>query len=261
LVILESTVAPGTTERMLKDRVKDYAFSPERINPGDPYFEVHNIPKVVGGSPLAREFYESLGIKVHYVAEPKVAELSKLVENTYRLVNIALAHQLKDLARVHGCKDYDAVVDAAATKPFGFMAFRPSVGVGGHCIPVDPVFLCHPEHHSSTLIGDALDTIHDIPAELAENLLSAFPDAFSFLLIGASYKPNVSDTRESPTFALQRVLESQGVKVCVWDDLCRLYPSPGARFDVAVRMQAHSCERTDLISAVAHTIVDGVNYV
>jgi nucleotide sugar dehydrogenase len=243
LCILESTTYPGTTEEIFtplitRDKLvvgEDVfiAFSPERIDPGNHIFGVKNTPKVVGGitglcTEKASEFYSTFIDKVVSAKGAKEAEMSKLLENTFRHVNIALVNEM-----VRFCRDLDInlwdAIDAAETKPFGFMAFRPGPGVGGHCIPIDPSYL---SHRVKAKLGYAFRMV-----ELAEEINHAAPDYVAHrcwemlnsegkaangakvLLIGVAYKPNISDQRESPALPLAKKLVSWGVEISYFDSL------------------------------------------
>jgi len=241
LVILESTSYPGTTEEVFAPLVlgsnlqlgKDVniAFSPERIDPGNPTYGVQNTPKVVGGltpacTTAARDFYAQFIDTVVEAKGAKEAEMAKLLENTFRHVNIALVNEM-----VRFCDELDIdlwdAIDCAETKPFGFMAFRPGPGVGGHCIPVDPSYL---SHRVKAQLGYAFRMV-----ELAEEINTAAPlyvanrlwkalnerkiavNGAKVLLVGVTYKPNISDRRQSPADPLARRLLSWGADLSYHD--------------------------------------------
>ena len=241
LVILESTSYPGTTEEVFAPLVlgsnlqlgKDVniAFSPERIDPGNPTYGVQNTPKVVGGltpacTTAARDFYAQFIDTVVEAKGAKEAEMAKLLENTFRHVNIALVNEM-----VRFCDELDIdlwdAIDCAETKPFGFMAFRPGPGVGGHCIPVDPSYL---SHRVKAQLGYAFRMV-----ELAEEINTAAPiyvanrlwkalnerkiavNGAKVLLLGVTYKPNISDRRQSPADPLARRLLSWGADLSYHD--------------------------------------------
>src|SRR6266404_8669663 len=220
LIILESTTYPGTTEELLLPLFEAkggtvgedlfLAFSPERIDPGNPSFKVGDIPKVVGGTTeacrrLAAGLYREIVPHVHEVSTPKVAELVKLYENVFRNVNIAIANEFSVMCRYLGV-DSREVIDAAATKPFGFMPFYPGPGIGGHCIPVDPLYLSW----KMRLGGYEPRFIHiadEINQHMPEHIVTLVTDALNarkrsvngatILALGVAYKANVGDTRES----------------------------------------------------------------
>jgi UDP-N-acetyl-D-glucosamine dehydrogenase len=240
LMVLESTTYPGTTEEVVQPRIegkglvvgRDFflAFSPERVDPGNKRFTTANIPKVVGGvtaacTQLAAALYRQVTKTVFEVSSPRVAETAKLLENTFRSVNIALANELAFACRKIGVDPWE-VIDAAATKPFGFMPFYPGPGIGGHCIPVDPLYLswkvrltgyeaqfialadqinrAMPEHVVA-LVGDSLN-----------NQGRALRGA-SILVMGVTYKADVNDVRESPALEIIEMLERKGAHVSYAD--------------------------------------------
>lgn len=240
LMVLESTTYPGTTEEVVLPRLEangfvlgsDFflAFSPERVDPGNKKFTTATIPKVVGGvtaacTKLAAALYRQVTATVFEVSSPRVAETAKLLENTFRSVNIALANELAFACRKIGVDPWE-VIEAAATKPFGFMPFYPGPGIGGHCIPVDPLYLswkvrltgyeaqfialadqmnrAMPEHVVA-LVGEALN-------ERSRALRGA-----SVLVMGITYKADVNDIRESPALEILEMLERKGAHVSYAD--------------------------------------------
>jgi nucleotide sugar dehydrogenase len=241
LVVLESTTYPGTTEELVAPRIAaisgltapdDYhlAFSPERIDPGNPVWRLANTPRVVGGlgaaaSAAAAAFYGSFVEQVHVVAGPREAEMGKLLENTYRHVNIALVNEMAVFCEELGIDLWESI-EAAATKPFGFAAFSPGPGVGGHCIPIDPSYLSWRVRRLGypfrfvELAGEVNDRMpHYVTSRIGE-LLNEHrkPVAGSrVLLLGVAYKRDVADVRESPAFALARRLRDRGAELC-WHD-------------------------------------------
>lgn len=277
LVILESTTYPGTTEEIfaplvLKQGFKvgadvHIAFSPERIDPGNATYGVRNTPKVVGGlSPectaSAVEFYSRFIDRVVPAKGAMEAEMSKLLENTFRHVNIALVNEMVRFSHELDIDLWNAI-DCAETKPFGFMAFRPGPGVGGHCIPVDPSYL---SHRVRAKLGYAFRMV-----ELAEEINTAAPmyvaqrvwhalndrklavNGSTILLLGVSYKPNISDMRETPALPLAERLVSWGAEVSYHDPFVPAWNGPGgqrivsapdayeaaAKVDVVVLLQPH----------------------
>jgi nucleotide sugar dehydrogenase len=237
LVILESTTYPGTTEEVVKPILEkgglgageDFflAFSPERIDPGNTHWTIANTPKLVGGltescGDSAATFYRSLGMAVVRTKGPKESEMAKLLENTYRHVNIALVNELWRLSYELGIDVWD-VIAAAETKPYGFQAFRPGPGVGGHCIPIDPNYL---SHRVKSKLGQTFRMV-----ELAQDINSAMPDyvvgrtqellndlgkslrGSTVLVLGVTYKPGISDMRESPAIPVLMGLVKRGAKV------------------------------------------------
>ena len=239
LVIIESTVAPGTLRNFVlpifenKDlKLKEnfyLAISPERIDPGNTDFDIINTPKVVGGidelsTNLANQFYTTFIEKVVPTSSPEVAELSKMFENTFRLVNISLANEVKEYADTAKI-DFWEVINAAATKPYGFMVHYPGPGAGGHCIPVDPVYLLEEARGRGIklrLTQAAIEVNNIQPkrvVEKAKRSLNGYSKSKKpkLLVIGVAYKPNISDTRESPGEKILKVAEEEGFEVTYSD--------------------------------------------
>jgi len=234
--VLESTTYPGTTrERLLPLlerrglRVGDginVAFSPERVDPGRTDYTMRNTPKVVGGitdacTERACELYSLICDRVVAVSTPEVAEMTKLLENIFRSVNIALVNELSLLADRMGVDIWE-VIDAASTKPYGFMRFDPGPGMGGHCLPVDPFYLTWRarEFHMSTEFIELAGKINQqMPYHCVERIEHALNDAFKpvkgsrILILGASYKGGVGDIRESPSLRIMEVLREQGAVI------------------------------------------------
>lgn len=239
LVSLESTTYPGTTEDIIVPAVTEgglvldtdvwVAFSPERVSPGDE-MKTGSIPKVVGGvtpesTDVAVAAYRRFVESVHPVASAAAAEMAKLLENTYRAVNIGLANEMSQLANALGIDIWE-VIDAAATKPFGFQAFYPGPGVGGHCIPLDPQFLAWRAREANFATrfidlaeqintGQPIYTANRISAMINEQRLPVY--GTEVLAVGIAYKPNIADDRESAAIDVLRELESHGAIVSVLD--------------------------------------------
>jgi UDP-N-acetyl-D-glucosamine dehydrogenase len=233
LVILESTTYPGTTEDFLRELLESsglkagtdffLGFSPERIDPGNPKYGVSNVPKIIGGinqqsTKLMEAFYGAFIDRVIPVSSPKVAEMVKLLENTYRHVNIALANEMAILSHDLAIDVWE-VIDAAATKPFGFEPFFPGPGWGGHCIPVDPAYLSWRVRQmgetarfvelarqiNRQMPGYVVGRIADCLNEEGKSLRSA-----KVLILGVAYKPDVADVRESPAIEIvSRLLKAR----------------------------------------------------
>ncbi len=240
LVILESTTYPGTTQELLLPMFEArgatvgqdlfLAFSSERIDPGNPTFKVGDIPKVVGGvtpacTRLASTLYRRIVPRVHEVSSPKVAELSKLYENVFRNVNIALANEFALMCRRLDVSAKE-VIDAAATKPFGFMPFYPGPGIGGHCIPVDPLYLSWTMRlngYEARFIALADDINRGMPACIVSLVVEALNDTgralrgARVLVLGVAYKRGVGDTRESPAHEIVASLQQRGAEVAYAD--------------------------------------------
>jgi UDP-N-acetyl-D-glucosamine dehydrogenase len=241
LVVLESTTYPGTTDEDLRSVLeigsgleagRDFhlAFSPEREDPGNPDSKVAIIPKVVGGyTPAclqkAVELYSKAVKTVVPVSSCRVAEATKLLENTFRGVNIALVNELKIVYSAMGIDVWE-VINAAKTKPFGFMPFYPGPGLGGHCIPIDPFYLTwkareYGQHTRFIELAGEINT--GMPAYVINRAIDALNDrqkalkGSSVLVVGLAYKPNVDDERESPSYFLMEMLSARGAKVAYYD--------------------------------------------
>jgi len=236
LIILESTTYPGTTEEIIlplyaKDGLKagrDFylAFSPERVDPGNQKFKLTDIPKVVGGmtpkcTKAACDLYLHVYPKVHKVSSPRVAEMEKLLENIFRNVNIAMVNELALLCRKMNIDVWE-VIEAAKTKPYGFMAFYPGPGLGGHCIPVDPFYLSwkSKEYDMPTKFIELAGQVNDeMPGHIVHIIKDALNDSSkclkgsSILLLGMAYKKDINDVRESPALKIFSLLEGLGAKV------------------------------------------------
>ncbi|REL38337.1 nucleotide sugar dehydrogenase [Rhodohalobacter sp. SW132] len=241
LVILESTTYPGTTEDLiipilekgsgLKAGEDFYvAYSPEREDPGNPDFNTSKIPKVVGGHGndalmLACALYDTAIVQTVPVSDTKTAEAVKLTENIFRSVNIAMVNELKVIYAAMGI-DVHEVLDAAGTKPFGFMKFTPGPGLGGHCIPIDPFYLtwkAREVNQPTRFIELAGEINTNMPKYVIQRTLEALNtkkkalNGSKVLLIGLAYKPNVDDDRESPTYKLMELYEEMGAEVSYYD--------------------------------------------
>ena len=236
LVVLESTTYPGTTQEILLPRLQargltvgeDFflAFSPERIDPGNRQWTLRDIPKVVGGlTPACRELvaalYARVTARVVPVSGPQAAEMVKLFENTFRSVNIALVNEFAIMCRKLGLSVWE-VVSAAATKPFGFMPFWPGPGLGGHCLPSDPYYLSWKvrlEGYEPRFITFADEINRQMPGYVVQMVADALNDrgravrGARVLVVGVAYKPNVSDTRDSPALEIIDTLIAKGARV------------------------------------------------
>jgi UDP-N-acetyl-D-glucosamine dehydrogenase len=239
LVVLESTTYPGTTEELLLPLFEDFglvldedfllAFSPERIDPGSTY-ALRDIPKVVGGcgalsTEVACELYASIVVSVHPVSSARVAETVKLLENTFRLVNIGLINEFALLCN-HLAIDSNEVINAAATKPFGYMPFFPGPGAGGHCIPLDPLYLSWRAQQQGFIsrfieLADTINT--QMPVHVVNLVIEALNDRSkamrdsNLLVIGVAYKEDIDDTRQSPAIGVIDRLRAQGALVAYHD--------------------------------------------
>ena len=242
LVVLESTTYPGTTRELILPALSHaggnigedlfICFSPERIDPGNENFMLHNTPKVIGGltekcGELGSSLYNSIAKEIVMVSSPEAAEMVKLLENTFRSVNIGLANETAIMCEKLGVNVWE-VIDAAATKPFGFMKFSPGPGLGGHCIPIDPHYLAWKmkslDYHARFIelagqINTAMPNhvVELIRSGLNKNKLSV--STSKILLIGMAYKSDVDDVRESPSLDVLRLLEEEGAVVDYHDPL------------------------------------------
>ena len=236
LVILESTTYPGTTDEVLLPMFEEkglkldedflLAFSPERVDPGNPQFHTDNIPKVVGGctddsTEVAALLYGQIVKEVHPVTSARVAEAAKLLENTFRAVNIGMANEMARLCYALGIDTWE-VIRAAATKPFGFMPFYPGPGIGGHCIPLDPHYLswkARQHGFDSRFIGLA----EEVNSRMPEHVVTLVTDALNddrkslngarVLVLGVAYKKDIDDVRESPALSIIDRLRAKGAEV------------------------------------------------
>lgn len=240
LMILESTTYPGTTDEVLQPMFeengfeldKDFllAFSPERVDPGNPQFQTHNIPKVVGGvgkdsTEVSTLLYSQIVDNVHPVSSARVAEACKLWENTFRAINIGMANEMAKVCNALGIDTWE-VVRAAATKPFGFMAFYPGPGIGGHCIPLDPHYLswkARQHGFDSQFISLAEQINSGMPNYVVKLVSNALNDAkkavngSKILVLGVAYKKDIDDMRESPALSIIDLLRSRGADVVFHD--------------------------------------------
>lgn len=293
LVVVESTTYPGTTDEVARPILEEtgliagqdfnLAFSPERIDPGNPIFGLHNTPKIVGGHTAgcgdrAAMFYGKMVQEVVRVRGTREAEMAKLLENTYRHINIALVNEMVRFCRELNIDLWEAI-DAAATKPFGFQAFRPGPGVGGHCIPIDPNYL---SHNVLTRLGypfrfvELAQEINDsMPAYVADRIQQRLnSDGITLrgariLLLGITYKADVGDTRETPAAPLARILRDQGAEVCYHDPFVAEWSADGehlraasdvsaavAAADICVLLQPHRDYDLEDIAATAKRVLD-----
>ena len=282
LVILESTTYPGTTEELLQPILerasglqggRDFAlaFSPERIDPGNERFDLHNTPKIVGGidadaTRRAAEFYSRFVDKVVLVSNPKAAEMAKLLENTFRHINIALVNELAILSRDLGVDIWE-VIDAAASKPFGFMPFYPGPGVGGHCIPVDPMYLSWRVRQfggAAKFIELARDMNAAMPLycvsriqELLNEVGLAVKEA-RVLVLGVAYKPNIADMRESPALPVIEGLSRRGAIVDYHDPYVSVLQLDDGATLKSIELSDERVAASDVV--VVLTGHDGIDY-
>ena len=245
LVVSESTSYPGTLREIIVPVVNSlkpestklvyFASAPERVNPGDATWNLKNTPRLVGGIDTesqvkALEFYNSICEAAVAVSTPEIAEAAKLLENTFRLVNIALVNEFTQLCSESGINVHE-VIDAASSKPYGFMPFRPGVGVGGHCIPVDPLYLTWWARQSGLRanVVELADSInHGMPKYVAQRALSLVDPKTKgpkVLILGVAYKPGVGDVRETPVSELRAHLIEKGAEVAWHDPLVTTWES------------------------------------
>ena len=244
LVILESTTYPGTTDEVLLPILEEtglkldedflLAFSPERVDPGNPEFQTHNIPKVVGGvtddsTEAAAYLYSQIVNEIHSVTSARVAEAAKLLENTFRAVNIGMANEMARLCYALNIDTWE-VIRAAATKPFGFMPFYPGPGIGGHCIPLDPHYLswkARQHGFDSRFISLAEEVNSRMPEHVVQLVADGLNDdrkamkGSRILLLGVAYKRDIDDVRESPALSIIDRLRSKGCDVRYHDPFVR----------------------------------------
>ncbi|MFA6617807.1 MAG: nucleotide sugar dehydrogenase [Candidatus Neomarinimicrobiota bacterium] len=243
VIILESTTYPGTTREFMLPRLersglkcgKDFylAFSPERVDPGNPVYLTKNTPKVLGGITAACTkhsiaIYDQIFDEMVPVSSAEAAEMAKLLENTFRMINIGWVNELAIMCDRLGVDAWE-VIDAAATKPFGFMKFYPGPGLGGHCIPIDPHYLSWKMktlNYKTKFIDLAAEVNTSMPEYVVHTLMDGMNmqkkplNGSSVMLIGMAYKNDIDDLRESPAFDVYNLLESRGATVCYHDPYC-----------------------------------------
>ncbi len=294
LVILESTTYPGTTEEVVRPQVEaggrvtkvgqDFflAFSPERVDPGNPHYNTSNTTKVLGGTTatcaeMARLMYEKLlgdPDLVKVASSTRAAEMEKLFENVFRSVNIALVNELSLLCRAMGLDVWE-IIELASTKPYGFMPFYPGPGIGGHCIPLDPYYLTWKarEYDFRTRF---IELAGELNTRMPQHVLELVSEALAekglrgskVLVIGAAYKPNVADARESPSLKIIEILQKRGANVSFHDPLIpairlrdgsELSSEPlnsDTSFDVAILATVHDSMNVDQVCCCAPRLVD-----
>lgn len=295
LVILESTTYPGTTEEIILTKLTEkglnvgknlfVAFSPERVDPGNPQFKTHNTYKLVGGvteacKEVAKTFYEQSIVKIFSVSSPRVAEMAKVFENVFRSVNIALVNELTLLCDRMNINVYE-VIDAAATKNFGFMPFYPGPGVGGHCIPLDPYYLAwkSKEYDIHTrfieLAGDINENMPYFVVSKLQRILNQRRlclNGSKILVLGVTYKEDVGDPRESPATKVMELLQQEGAKLQYCDPFTpslmvsdqeyksqALSPTLLKESACALILTAHSAFDYDMIVEGAPVVFDARN--
>ncbi|MGH0902271.1 nucleotide sugar dehydrogenase [Bacillus mobilis] len=280
LVVLESTTYPGTTEELLQPILeksglvcgKDFflAYSPERVDPGNKHFNTKNTPKVVGGvtsncTKVAAAMYKSvLEGEVHEVSSPKVAEMEKILENTFRNINIGLANEMAILCNKMGIDVWE-VIDAAATKPYGFMPFYPGPGLGGHCIPIDPWYLtwkAREYNYHTRLIETAGEINNAMPEFVVQRCMEILNEegkslkGAKVLILGVAYKKDIEDYRESPVIPILKQLEDKGALWTTCDPHVKNFKLNGNNVET-VKFTEEALSAADLILiATDHTNFD-----
>lgn len=269
LVVLESTTYPGTTEEIVKPAMEKagltvgenvfVAYSPERVDPGNKHYNTKNTPKVVGGitekcTKVASVMYRSvLEGDVHEVSSPAVAEMEKIFENTFRHINIALANEMAILCEKMGIDVWE-VIDAAKTKPYGFMAFYPGPGLGGHCIPIDPFYLtwkAREYNYHTRLIELAGEINNSMPEYVIHQVLEVLNDYGKALkgstvaVLGVAYKKDIDDYRESPSLPIISMLRARGAEVLVVDPYVSSYKCDGEIYNTT-QLNEELLRRSDL---------------
>ena len=263
LVILESTVSPGTTSNFLIPKLEEYSglrrsefdvvFSPERTDPGNSNWNLWNTPKLVAGlsQPIikrATDLYSKVTQNLYICNSFEIAETAKLLENSFRYINISFINEFSIFCKKMGISTNE-VIKAAATKPYGFMSFFPSIGVGGHCIPVDPFYLSNKADEVGApiemiLLADQINRkLPDYYIDMANDILGGLGNK-RILVVGISYKANVSDLRESPVIILIKELRARGAEVSWHDDLVKVWNQEksmelSANFDLAILATPH----------------------
>jgi len=273
LVVLESTTYPGTTEEMVKPLLEkksglkcgqDFflAFSPERIDPGNPWYKVRNTPKVIGGvtpdcTEVASYLYSNIiQGKVHPVSSPKVAEMEKIYENVFRYTNIALANEMSILCHKMGI-DFWEVIESAKTKPYGFMPFYPGPGIGGHCIPLDPFYLtwkAREYNYHTRLIELAGEINKHMPEYVVERTANILSQKFKkslngakVLLLGVAYKKDIGDLRESPALEVIKKLEEEKAIVFYYDPYISEFIKNGKEYKSLEKLTEEEIKEKDVI--------------
>lgn len=283
LIILESTTYPGTTEEIVKPILeknsglkcgKDFflAFSPERIDPGNPWYKVRNTPKIVGGvtqdcTKVAVYLYEHiLKSKIYPVSSSKIAEMVKIYENTFRYINIALANEMATLCHKMGI-DFWEVIEAAKTKPYGFMPFYPGPGIGGHCIPLDPFYLtwkAREYNYHTRLIELAGEINKYMPEYVVERTNKILSQKFKkslngakVLLLGVAYKKDIDDLRESPALEVIKKLEEEDAIISYYDPYIIKFTNNKKRYKSLKELTAEEIRENDIvIITTAHSKID-----
>jgi UDP-N-acetyl-D-glucosamine dehydrogenase len=298
MVVLESTTYPGTTEELIKPILEQgsglkcgedfyLGFSPERVDPGNLIYKTKNTPKVVGGvgkdatEVISAMYRAVLEGDVHEVSSPAIAEMEKILENTYRNINIGLVNELTMLCNKMGISMWE-VVDAAKSKPYGFQAFYPGPGLGGHCIPLDPYYLSWKAReygfHTSMIESSMMinDQMPEYCVERANKILNKFSKAMNgsrILVLGVAYKQDIDDYRESPALRVIEVLKREGAQITFYDPWVKEYKHNGevvkgleslsdkevASYDMVIITTAHSNVDYNMVQKNAKAVFDTKN--
>jgi UDP-N-acetyl-D-glucosamine dehydrogenase len=279
VVVLESTTYPGTTRELLLPGIEAHgfkvgrdvflAFSPERVDPGNPQWQTRNTPKVIGGitddcRDVVMALYEPAFDTLVPVKSPEAAELVKLLENTFRSINIGLVNEMAIVCEKLGVDVWD-VIDAAATKPFGFMKFTPGPGLGGHCIPIDPHYLAWKMrglNYKTRFIDVASEVNSEMPAFWVRKVVECLNAdskalrASTVLVLGVTYKPDIDDVRESPAMDIIRLLRQQGAEVQYHDPYVPEFTEDGEVL-TSIEFSAETIQAADCVIVVTdHSAID-----
>ncbi|HBU69392.1 MAG TPA: UDP-N-acetyl-D-glucosamine dehydrogenase [Elusimicrobia bacterium] len=294
LIILESTTYPGTTQELVRPMLektglkcgRDFflAFSPERVDPGNSKYDIHNTPKVVGGvtthcSSLARDLYSNVTTYVMPVSSTEAAEMVKLLENTFRAVNIALVNEVALMCNRLKLDVWE-IIDAAATKPFGFMPFYPGPGIGGHCIPLDPHYLSW-KLKTLNFYSRFIELAGEMNSKMPEHLVQKIVDVLNadgksiknskILILGVAYKKDVGDVRESPALDVIKLLLDKNANISYYDPYVSSLEIEGKNirsvksisslksFDAAVIVTNHTNIDYKAVVANSKLVIDGRN--
>jgi UDP-N-acetyl-D-glucosamine dehydrogenase len=282
IVVLESTTYPGTTEELIKPLLEEgsgmkcgedfyVAFSPERVDPGNLKYKTKNTPKVVGGigkdaTEIAATMYRNvLDSQVFEVSSPAVAEMEKILENTYRNINIGLANEMVIICEKMGINVWE-VIDAAKTKPYGFQAFYPGAGVGGHCIPLDPYYLSWKareyDYHTQLIETSGIinDSMPRYVVERCSKILNRFKKPLNgskVLIMGVAYKQDIDDYRHSPALKVIEEFEKEGAEVEYYDPFVREYEFKGKKRESLPTLEQQKIKEADIVViTTAHTTVN-----
>jgi len=270
LIVLESTTYPGTSKELIQKPLdesgyqldKDYyiCYSPERVDPGNDLYKIENTPKVIGGvskksTKIGQTLYSKIVKQIVPVATAEIAEMSKLLENTFRSINIAFINEMALLCEKMNIDIWETI-DAASTKPFGFMRFTPGPGIGGHCIPLDPMYLSWKAKESkffSRFIELAQETNQMMPNHIVYKAMTTLNrtkksiNGSKILLIGMAYKENIDDLRESPSIEIFEKLKEEGAEVSFCDPLAKIYLDKKNELHASIELNYSLIQNYDLV--------------